>query len=300
MSLTIGVLVADNIAVGLVENHQLVGSINVYPDAGYRGDAFEGMHAETIIQHMQQQIDAVRVGQEIAAVGLGLAGIIKEGMVEESPNLQQIKGHNLGAMLADSFKAAGIAAPVKVMNDADAIAAGIAATEGHLDKIIRVWFLGNGVGFGRYPHIDGVMEGGHTVVSLDPKEKFCGCGGVGHLEGIMGNRAMRLRFLDLEPEEVFEEAQQGDERCRNFVQLWHRALAAATATSIHLEGPGKFYISGPNAKYLQTGMLQSYLDEMVTMSSLRGSSLEIISTGDEDAIIGAAVSAAQTYGIASS
>jgi predicted NBD/HSP70 family sugar kinase len=113
----------------------------------------------------------------------------------------------------------------------------------------------------------------------------------------MGNRAMRLRFLDLEPEEVFAEAQQGDERCRNFVQLWHRALAAATATSIHLEGAGKFYISGPNAKYLQTGILQSYLDEMVTMSSLRGSSLEIISTGDEDAIIGAAVSAAQTYRI---
>ena len=299
MSLTIGVLVADNIAVGLVENHQIVGSINVYPDAGYRGDAFEGMHAETIIQHMQQQIDAVRGGQEIAAVGLGLAGITKEGMVEESPNLQQIKGHNLGTMLADSLKEAGIDAPVKVMNDADAIAAGIAATEGHLDKIIRVWFLGIGIGYGRYPHIDGVMEGGHTVISLDPKEKFCGCGGVGHLEGIMGNRAMRLRFLDLEPEEVVEEAKQGDERCRNFVQLWHRALAAATATSIHLEGAGKFYISGPNAKYLQTGILQSYLDEMVTMSSLRGSSLEIITIGDEDAIIGAAVSAAQTYGIES-
>src|SRR5262249_122023 len=238
--------------------------------------------------------------QEIAAVGMGLAGITKEGMVEESPNLQQIKGHNLGTMLADSLKVAGINAPVKVMNDADAIAAGIAATGGDLDKIIRVWFLGNGIGYGRYPHIYGVMEGGHTVVTLDPKEKFCGCGGVGHLEGIMGNRAMRLRFLDLEPEEVFAEAQQGDERCRNFVEMWHRALAAATATSIHLDGAGKFYISGPNAKYLQTGMLRSYLDEMVQMNSLRGSSFEIVSTGNEDAIIGAAVSAAQTYGVAES
>jgi len=32
-------------------------------------------------------------------------------------------------------------------------------------------------------------------VTLDPKENFCGCGGRGHLEGILGYRAMRLRFL---------------------------------------------------------------------------------------------------------
>jgi predicted NBD/HSP70 family sugar kinase len=44
-------------------------------------------------------------------------------------------------------------------------------------------------------------------------------------------------FWILEPDEVFEMAAQGDLRCAAFVRLWHRALAAATATSIHLEGP---------------------------------------------------------------
>ena len=48
-------------------------------------------------------------------------------------------------------------------------------------------------------------------VTLDDKENYCGCGGRGHLEGIMGHRAMRLRFLDMEPEEVFEAAKAG--RC---------------------------------------------------------------------------------------
>src|SRR5205823_2251694 len=81
----------------------------------------------------------------------------------------------------------------------------------------------------------GVWEGGHMVVSLDPKERYCGCGGVGHLEGIMGNAGMRRRFLDMEPDEVFAEAKAGDQRCAEFVKRWHRALAAATATSIHLE-----------------------------------------------------------------
>jgi glucokinase len=137
------------------------------------------------------------------------------------------------------LQAQGITAPVHVANDADAVAAGLAATGGHLDKLTRVWTLGNGIGYGRWPYVEGVWEGGHTVVTLDPKERYCGCGGVGHLEGIMGNRAMRLRFLDLEPEEVFANAKAGRQRCREFVDLWHRALAAGTASFIHLAGPGR-------------------------------------------------------------
>jgi predicted NBD/HSP70 family sugar kinase len=99
--------------------------------------------------------------------------------------------------------ARGITRPVHIANDADAIAAGVAATRGQLNKLTRVWTIGNGIGYGRWPYVEGVWEGGHITVTLDPKEKFCGCGGVGHLEGIMGYRAMRMRFLDLEPEEVF-------------------------------------------------------------------------------------------------
>ena len=87
------------------------------------------------------------------------------------------------------------------------------------------------------------------MVTLDPKEHFCGCGGKGHLEGIMGQRAMRLRFMDMEPEEIFAQAEAGDARCVEFTKLWHRALAAGTATSIHLDGPGKFFVTGFNAGY---------------------------------------------------
>jgi predicted NBD/HSP70 family sugar kinase len=107
----------------------------------------------------------------------------------------------------------------------------------------------------------------------------------------MGERALRLRFLDLEPEEVFQHASDGDQRCMAFVKVWHRALAAATATSIHMDGPGKFFITGPNAKYVQTGLLDLYVHEMVKMSPLQGSSIEVVPTGDDIAIIGAAVSA---------
>ena len=61
----------------------------------------------------------------------------------------------------------------------NAFATGIAAVHGKLDTVVRVWTLGVGIGYGRYPYSEGVWEGGHTVVSLDKNEKFCGCGGRG-------------------------------------------------------------------------------------------------------------------------
>jgi hypothetical protein len=38
------------------------------------------------------------------------------------------------------------------------------------------------------------------------------------LEGIMGQRAMRLRFMDMEPDEVFAQAETGDARCVEFTK----------------------------------------------------------------------------------
>jgi len=107
----------------------------------------------------------------------------------------------------------------------------------------------------------------------------------------MGSRAMRMRFLDLEPEEVFAAATKGDQRCREFVDLWHRALAAATASFIHLAGPGKFYFTGSNVHFLELRLLRSHLETMVRMTPLQSYSLEIIPPDDETALLGAGVSA---------
>jgi predicted NBD/HSP70 family sugar kinase len=107
----------------------------------------------------------------------------------------------------------------------------------------------------------------------------------------MGYRAMRLRFLDMEPEEVFAGARDGDAKCVAFQRLWHRALAAATANVVHQDAPGRFYISGPNSQYIEVALLNQYLHEMVKMSPLQGSVFEVIPTSDEVAVIGAAVGA---------
>ena len=202
MRRTIGVLVMEHIAVGLVEGNKVVGPLGVYPQNGAL-DILAGMPADSIGDCIKQQIESVAKGGKIDAIGLGFPGIISHGVVEDSPNLQQVKGFHLQAALSSDAISGNASVPVRIFNDADAMAAGIAATRDELHELIRVWTLGNGIGFGRYPWTEGIWEGGHSVVTLDPKENLCGCGGRGHLEGILGHRSMRMRFLDLEPEEVF-------------------------------------------------------------------------------------------------
>jgi glucokinase len=291
MGRAIGVLATQHVAAALVEGNAVTGAVRRFPEASGKSETLQGMPAENIAQCIREEIELIGKGREIGAIGIGFPGIIRGGIIQDSPNLQQVKGLNLQLLLASALQRNDTPVPVRIFNDADVMAAGIAATRGHLDRIIRVWTLGEGIGFGRYPWTEGVWEGGHSVVTLDPKEHFCGCGGRGHLEGVMGHRAIRLRFLDMEPEEVFVAAGQGDPRCVDFVKLWHRALAAATATDIHMEGPGKFYISGPNAIFLDVGRLDRYVHQMVKMSPLQGSMFEVISTTDEVGIIGAAVNA---------
>lgn len=290
MQRAIGITTADGIATALVEGHRVVGSVRVYEEnAGH--EPLLTTPLAGIAERIAREVQAVARDTKFDVLGIAFPGIIRNGFMEESPNLPQLKGANIRSTLAAALRDVGIDVPIQVYNDADVVAAGLAATRGHLDRLIRVWTLGHGIGFGIFPWQPGVWEGGHVVVSLDPRERYCGCGGRGHLEGIMGNRAMRLRFMDMEPDEIFDNAHRGDVRCVEFVKLWHGALAAATAGSIHLAGPGKFFVTGFNAKHLDLNLLHQYLQEMVKMSPLQGYVFEVVPGGDEIAVIGAAVNA---------
>jgi glucokinase len=301
MTTAIGVVITDHIAAARLEELQLAGKVLRYPDDPDAAEALEAIPDSELVALLAGQIKSLADGKaepgkagSVDAIGVAVPGFVRSGVVEESPNLPQMKGTRLADQLTAALKELGIVAPVHIANDADAIAAGVAATRGRLDKLTRVWTIGNGIGYGRWPHAEGVWEGGHITVTLDPKERYCGCGGIGHLEGIMGYRAMRMRFLDLEPEEVFANAKTGDTRCRQFVDLWHRALAAATASFIHLAGPGRFYFTGKNVGFLELPLLRTYLETMVRMSPLQSFSLEILPPDDEIGLIGAGVSALRT------
>jgi glucokinase len=291
MTTAIGVVMTEHIVAGRLEDMRLAGESVRYPQNTDEVDALNALPVGDVVDILANEIVSVINNAHIDAIGVAVPGVIRHGVVEDSPNLTQLKGMRLADELTRVLADKGVNAPVHIANEAEAIAAGVAATRGQLNKLTRVWTSGNGIGYGRWPYVDGIWEGGHITVTLDPKEKFCGCGGIGHLEGIMGYRAMRMRFLDLEPEEVFANAKKGDERCREFVDLWHRSLAAATASFIHLAGPGRFYFTGHNVGFLDVGMLRRHLETMVKMSPLLSYSLETLPNDDATALLGAGVSA---------
>ena len=304
MAKTIGVVLSDRILCGLVVDHTLQGVPLAYPEDEEDEQGLVELHTDLLVETICERVRRVTAGaKDLAAIGVALPGMIRSNVVEESPNLPQLKGARIGELLQIQLRSHGVQAPVTVLNDADGVAAGLAAAHGKLDSIIRVWTLGVGIGFGRYPFLPGWWEAGHSVVSLDDKERFCGCGGQGHMEGIMGHRAMRLRFLDMEPEEVCEAAntalpngQPSDPRCHEFKRLWHKALAAATATSIHQDGAGKFFLTGFNARFVDLPMLKDYLQQMVKMSPLQSYAVELVKDESGMRLVGAAITAEQAAG----
>lgn len=156
MGHALGVLAMEHIAVGLVEHDRLAGSVRLYPPDASVAGALQSLPAEQIAEAICAEIRALAGGQPVSAIGVGFPGIIRDGVVEESPNLQHVKGFHLGRAISAAFDGTP---RVLILNDADAIAAGIAATRGHLRTLVRVWTLGSGVGYGRYPWLQAPARG---------------------------------------------------------------------------------------------------------------------------------------------
>lgn len=296
MSNTVGVVLASKIVAGVIEDHEIQGGLRDFPKDLDDMNGLIEVPADSLCEIICDAIVELvgSRGSGVEAAGVALPGYVHQGVVLDSPNLPQLKGAQVCDNIRAGLEKRGLRLAVGVFNDADAVAAGIAATRRQMHRQIRVWTIGNGIGFGRYPYTEGPWEGGHMVVTLDPRENYCGCGGRGHLEGIMGHRAMRLRFLDMEPDEVFAAAKKGERRCAEFVELWHRALAAATASQIHLEGTGPFYFTGRDIQRLELPRLKQHLYEMIKMSPLQSYTVEVLAEEPSLAVIGAGVAALQT------
>src|SRR5262245_46680858 len=128
MARIVGVLAPEHLATGLVEGTALVGPLRFYPEPGQETEDLRGMPVEEITARILQQIQAAIADEPIGAVGIAFPGIIRNGVIEESPNLHQVKGLNLQLIISAALRQAGMDAPVSIFNDADVMAAGIAAT----------------------------------------------------------------------------------------------------------------------------------------------------------------------------
>src|SRR5437773_9453120 len=103
MRRTVGVLVMEHIAVGLVESHKVLGSVSIYPESVQSLDPLQSMPAEGIVDCIRQQVEKVTNGEKVAEIGIGFPGIIRNGVIEDSPNFQQAKGFAFQAALSSAL-----------------------------------------------------------------------------------------------------------------------------------------------------------------------------------------------------
>ncbi len=153
MTTAIGVVMTEHIVAGRMENHRLVGTPVRYPGDAEEMDALTVIPGSDLVEMLANQITELSGTDPVQAIGIAVPGIVRHGIVEDSPNLSQIKGMRLAEDLGKVLAGRGIVAPVHVANDADAIAAGVAATRGQLDRLTRVWTIGNCIGYGRWPYV---------------------------------------------------------------------------------------------------------------------------------------------------
>src|SRR5580704_17419061 len=138
MPRSIGVVVSEHIAWGIVEGDSVVGAISSYPREGSGADVLHAMPADELVKRIADEIKALAEGEPLEALGLAFPGIIRNGVIEESPNLHQLKGAPMELVMRAALGDRNVeCAKVFVSNDADVVAAGIAAKHGKLDQLVR-------------------------------------------------------------------------------------------------------------------------------------------------------------------
>ncbi|HEU4715601.1 MAG TPA: ROK family protein [Candidatus Saccharimonadales bacterium] len=134
---------------------------------------------------------SLTVDCHLVAVGMGVAGVVTQGVLTGSGNLPGWVGRDIEMSL---YRAFGV--PVIVMNDAQAAGMGEYAA---LEQPIIYVIWGTGVGAALIVNHHGstlplATELGHVVINKKSR-LLCGCGGRGHLEAHVGGANIPKRRL---------------------------------------------------------------------------------------------------------
>src|ERR1700741_2275894 len=135
MALGVGVLITERLSCAAVSDIEGVGQMRVDPEDSTIKDSLQGVPADQIVERIVEQVRRLELPNTPAYLGIGMPGIVSNGFVQDFPKLVQVKGINMLGSIAEAFRALfGNALQVAVFNDADVMAAGLAAKRGHLDR----------------------------------------------------------------------------------------------------------------------------------------------------------------------
>ncbi|MFG2045744.1 ROK family protein [Dactylosporangium sp. NPDC048998] len=213
----------------------------------------------TTVADMVLRITA-NLAQPPMAVGVGLAGVIQEGVVGTALNLGFTDGTDVAAALRPHLPL-----PTYLLNDAQATALGVAARWPH--GTTAVLTMGTGIGGAVVkdgsldPGLGGAGDFGHVVIDVDGPR--CPCGGTGCLEQLVSGRilaeaanalaqtgsspllAARARSgRVLHAGDLQDAARDGDSRAAEILNRSAVALSAGMRTIVATHDPRRIILAG--------------------------------------------------------
>ncbi|MEV4515546.1 ROK family protein [Dactylosporangium sp. NPDC049525] len=201
-----------------------------------------------------------QLAQAPAAVGVGLAGVVQEGIVGTALNLGFTDGTDVAAALRPHLPL-----PVHLLNDAQATALGVAARWPH--GTTAVLTMGTGIGGAVIrdgsldPGLGGAGDFGHVVIDVDGPR--CPCGGTGCLERLVSGRGLADAANALAGDgsspvlaaragsgrvlhagDLQDAAGSGDQRAADVLDRAALALSAGLRTIVATHDPHRIVLAG--------------------------------------------------------
>ena len=248
------------------------------------------------------QAEAKAQGQRVAAIGLGMPGLMSnEGVLRCSVNLLPLVGLNVAAAVSS-----GIGLPVVVLNDANASALG----EQHFGagKPYRSFLnvtIGTGVGAGLildgrlWTGIDGSAgEFGH--ITVEPSGRLCGCGNRGCLEQYASATAIAALAArqaagqgKSDAASVAARALRGDTQAAAIFEQAGRYLGIAAAGVVNLLNLEAIILGGGVAESFALLAVPMRKEVMARTFAIPGARVRVVKgeLGDDAGVQGAAAAA---------
>src|SRR5437763_9646697 len=120
MTNAIAIVMTDHIVAGLLQDQKLVGKLLRYREDPGEPDILSSIPVSELVAIFSEFVTTLAQQSQapLDAIGVAVPGIVRHGVVEDSPNLTQIKGVHLAEEVARGLAAHGINVPVRIANDA--------------------------------------------------------------------------------------------------------------------------------------------------------------------------------------
>ena len=271
-----------NVKAGVVTDAGQVVAMSSVPTEAIYGPDHGVQQILKAAEHALQAYQGER--SEIVAAGLATPGTmdIPAGMLIDPPNLPGWRNYPIRQRVAD-----GLQLPTILQNDANAAAYGEYWAGSASDARSLVFFtLGTGLGGGIIVD-DQIIEGehshgsecGHTIIEMDGG-RLCATGQFGTGEAYCSATALLKMFDEaiaagrsstvlkrqnettpVSPLIIAEEAEQGDQLCRELILEMARCLGVCITSVVHIIDPSMVLLGGAMTfGRHETGIGREFLD----------------------------------------